>query len=440
MQLLKITQGMYFSRVLQINLSGTPSVPATNVFTASYTLSAVFWQGQNQASLFSPTVSWWTNNATQTGYTQGQVLFQTLGAQTTALDPAGEYYATVYATDSIGNKSAVIEVRVKILATPGTTTPSPPDLITYDYAEAALVGMRLTDAQRDFLPYAIAAASKRWRRWCMDRDFNQQTYVDYLPVALNGYCRLPQIPVNQIIRVQSQLDTAITISNTSSSVQTSQALAAYTGDVESGQVITGLTLNWQSNGTASTQTILYSSLSLPTIANLAAAISAVGSGWQGSAESIYGQWPVTELYNSFVGIGTSQNATGETILQVFSEDIANAQFHPDSGNKTGMLWVGETSRGVGPTWGPDPVDYDYGAYGSPNIVKITYNAGFTIIPSIVQFATAELVRIMILGLKINPYIGSYRAGEVSYGLANEAMKSIPGAILQEMSSYRIFNG
>src|SRR5208282_1561684 len=201
MQLLTITQGMSYSQVLQANNNSNPPTPAINVFTATDTLSAAVWLGQNQVTLSAPGVSWFTGPPSaplsQNGYSQGQVLFQT-ASQTTALDPAGEYYATIYSTDIVGNQTAVIEVRAKILASPGTTSPTPTDLITYDYAAAALAGVRLTDSQRDFLPYAIAAASKRWRRWCSDRDFTQQTYVDYLPFALEGYCRLPQIPVNQV--------------------------------------------------------------------------------------------------------------------------------------------------------------------------------------------------------------------------------------------------
>jgi len=444
MQLITITQGMVFSRVLQINNAGTPPTPAVNVFDSTYTLSAAFWIGQNQTTIFAPAVSWFTNDLTQTGYTQGQVLFQTSAAQTASLDPAGEYYATVYATDSSGNQSAVIEVRVKILASPGSTSPSPPDLITYDYAVAALAGTRLSDSQRDFLPYAIAAASKRWRRWCSDRDFTQQTYTQVLPYALDGYCRLPQFPVNQVIRVQGQLDTAITIINNSPNVQSSQVLASYTGDVESGQVITGLTLNWQSNGTSNTQTILYSSLSPATINNLAAAINAVGSGWIATVNLAapsqgYGSWSVTELYNVLVAVGTSNNISGDSQLQVFSQDISNARLHPEYGQRTGMLWVGQTSIGLGMTYGPDPVFFDRQTYNEQSIVKVTWNAGFATIPSIVQFATAELVRVMMFGLKVNPYVMDYRAGEISFSLSGEAMKSIPPYIYSEMSQYRIHN-
>ncbi len=448
MQLITITQGMVFSRVLQVNSPGTPPTPATGIFNATYTLSATFWLGQNQAAIFSPVVSWFTgpptNPLSQTGYDQGQVLFQTTAAQTVALDPAGEYFATVYATDLSGNESAVIEVRVKILASPGTTTPTPPDLATYDYVAAALAGNRLTDSQRDFLPYAIAAASKRWRRWCSDRDFNQQTYTQVLPYAIDGYCRLPQIPVNQVIRVQGQLDTAITIINNSPNVQSSQVLASYTGDVESGQVITGLTLNWQSNGVANTQSILYSSLSPATINSLAAAINAVGSGWLATVNLAapsqgYGSWSVTELYNVLVAVGTSSNVSGESQLQVFSQDISNARLHPEYGQRTGLLWVGQTSIGLGMTYGPDPVFFDRQTYNEQSIIKCTYNAGFAVIPSIVQFATAELVRVMMFGLKVNPYVMNYRAGEVSFGIANEALKAIPGYILSEMAQYRIHN-
>lgn len=439
MRLLEITQGTKFSRVMQINNPGSPPTPATGVFDDTYTLSAKFWLGQNQASLFSPTVSWWTNNLIQTGYTQGQVLFQTSAAQTTTLDPAGEYYATVYAQSGSGDPIAVIEVRVKILASPGTTSPTPPDLITYDYAMAALTGIRLTDSQRDFIPYAIAAASKRWRQWCFDRDFTQQTYVECYPVSLNGYCRLRQVPVNQVTRVQSSLDTAITISNISTSVQSSQVYGSYTGDLEIGQTITGITLQWQASGITNAETILYADLDAPTIGGLADAINAVGSGWQAVASTLYADWPVTELYNTFSGMGTSANAIGETVLEVFGEDIADAQFHPDDGQRTGMLWVCERPSGFSPRWGPDPIDYDYGGSNSPAIVKVTYNAGFTTIPAIVQMATAELVRVMILGLRMNPYLSNYRAGEVSYSLSTQALQSIPPYIIQEMAQYRLAN-
>jgi len=45
----------------------------------------------------------------------------------------------------------------------------------------------------------------------------------------------------------------------------------------------------------------------------------------------------------------------------------------------------------------------------------------------------------MFGLKVNPYVMNYRAGEVSFGIASEALKAIPGYILSEMAQYRIHN-
>lgn len=310
-----------------------------------------------------------------------------------------------------------------------------PDLITSSYAAAGLAAYPFTAAQLAFVPSAITAASNEIRRWCMDRDFTQMTYTgEIYQVTLNGYVRLNQIPVNQIIRVQAQLQTAITISN--DAALSSQVLFAYTGDVTDGQTVTGLTLNWVSNGTPSTTTLNFTANE--TIATLATAINGVGSGWNAEADSQLGAWPVTELYNGFIAVGTSQNATGQTALQVFSQDVADACFHPDDGQKTGLVWTGEQYSGLGPRWGPYPLDWDY-VSNTPALVKITYNAGFATIPAIVQLATVEGVRIILQRMRYNPYLESFTAGEVSYTIAKTMMQAMPPYILQELSQYRLSN-
>ncbi len=138
-----------------VNWDGTNAV---NIYTSATVLSAVFWEGQNQSSLLSPTVSWYTAQSTQTGYGQGQFSFQLSGVQTAGLNPGGEYYTLVSQTSS-GITSPVWQGRVKVLATPGGGSPAVPDLCTYDFAEGYCSELNLTDTQRDFLPYFVTAAS-----------------------------------------------------------------------------------------------------------------------------------------------------------------------------------------------------------------------------------------------------------------------------------------
>jgi hypothetical protein len=95
----------YNRQCLQIvNWDGTN---ATNVYTSNSVLSAVLWEGQQQASLFSPAVSWYTAGSTQTGYGQGQFSWSVTGTQTAALNPAGEYYTLVSQTTSGDNNGYV---------------------------------------------------------------------------------------------------------------------------------------------------------------------------------------------------------------------------------------------------------------------------------------------------------------------------------------------
>src|ERR1700690_268745 len=117
-----------YSTLQIVNNDGTP---ATGIYTASSVLSASVWLGQNTASIFAPVVAWQTVNpitkATQTGYDQGQFSLSLPAANTLPLDPAGEYFVLVSQTTA-GTSSAVWEGRLKVLATPGSTSVTPPNL------------------------------------------------------------------------------------------------------------------------------------------------------------------------------------------------------------------------------------------------------------------------------------------------------------------------
>ncbi len=337
-----------------------------------------------------------------------------------------------------GGPPSIPTLGFSVGSSPPPTPMALPDLITAGYASAGLAAAQLSAAQIAFQPYAISAASNEIRRWCMDRDFTQGTYTEIYPVALDGYIRLNQIPVNQILRVQCQPQTACSIVNTDPSVQYAQALFAYTGDVATGQTVTGLMLNWTSNGTPSTTTILFTTGM--TINALAVLVNAVGSGWSASPDSILGAWPVTQIFTGWIGEGaTTQSSPGTCELLVFSQDLVNARFHPDDGQKTGLVWVGQRYPGLGPSWGLDWSWWDNASSGGTGVVQVTYNAGFAAIPDIVQLACVEGVKVILQRMKINPYLESESAGEYAYKLAFNMMQALPTYVIQELSSYRLIN-
>ena len=310
-----------------------------------------------------------------------------------------------------------------------------PDLVTSSYAAQGLAPAALNAAQQAFIPSAITAASNQIRRWCMGNNFTQQTYAgEIYPVALDGYIRLAQIPVNQILSVQSDPTTALTVTNSSPSVQQATIAFSLTGDLETGQTVTGFTLSWVSNGTPQTAPIVF--VANQQVSDVAALINAVGSGWGASVNQSLGSWPVTELDGGLVGQGADDSLEAAE-FKVWAR-YRKARPHPDDGMKSGIIWVGQEHSGISDRWGPYPADWADTAT-NPGVVKISYNAGYAVIPPIVQLACVEIVKIMLQRLKINPYLASETAGEYSYDLAWQALLALPPYILTELSQYRILN-
>ncbi len=308
-----------------------------------------------------------------------------------------------------------------------------PDLITDGYAVSVLQVGNLTTAQLEAIPILIPAASAAVRKWCMDRDFTQQTYTEDYLVALNGEIRLNQVPINQILRIQSELDNALNVQN--NSAQTAQVYFTLTGDVATGQTITGLTLSSITNGVQSTPTVSFTTNE--TIGALATAINLVGGGWSASTTGNYTQWPVTELVGGLIAQGATPSESCS--LGVFSQDISTARFHPDEGQLTGIIYCGEQVGGTGPRWGPDWIGWVDEGPDASSLVRVTYNAGFAVIPQSVQLATAEVVKMMLLRLGTDLLLQTETGGEYSYAIAYQMIKWLPPHIMQALSQYVIQN-
>jgi hypothetical protein len=442
MQVLSAYQGRQYNRILQIN-NTTTGAPATGVFLAGTTLSASVWEGQNQATIFSPAVSWAKSTPTvpvQTGYDQGQVALSIAASQTATLDPSGEYYLLIDETTQ-GVTAPVIECRLKILATPGSVVQAPPDLITYDYAEAQLTDANLTDAQRDNLPYLVSAASQAVRVFCKDRYFDLRTVSEKYDVALNGEVRLYQVPILQILRVQGQPALALTVANNSQSVQAAQAYFTFTGVpggyATNAQTATGMYLTWVSNGTPANATVPYTANM--TVSQLATAIAATGSGWTATANSGYGNWPVTELDGGFVGQGCALSAIPGDGAQ-FNVLLDLTDTYLDNPNR-GFLWVGrQTVNSNALRWGPGG-DQLFGSSSGTQYqlgqVKVTYQAGHAIIPSEVQYWTAQLVKWFIEVSKQELLLMEEKAADYSYKLSEEMVHRMPKTVREGLAPYRL---
>ncbi len=440
MQVLYPMLGRQYNRILQINnLDGTPAV---GIFNSGTVLSAAIWDGQQTAIIFQPTVSWATSTPkvpVQTGYDQGQVFFSIDAIQTmSGIDPAGEYLLLID-TISLGIVSPAIELRVKFLATPGTTVYAPPDLITEEYCEAALSEVALTDTQRDFIPYLINAASQAVRSWCHERYFDLRVdLVDWLDVALDGYVRLTQVPVQSVTRIQAQPQLALTVANLSSGVQTASCYFAHTGFVGGYGVnawtATGLTLVWVSSGVANTTTLLFATY--PTVSQLAAAINAVGFGWQAQSITALNGWLCTELTNGFISQGcTAMDIPGSGAQFNVLVDTQGQLLDP----KVGLLWVGvQYQNSNAQRWGPGGYEMftDSPSANQLGKCKVTYTAGFPVIPADVQIGCAMLVKWNLELFKQELILKSEKAADYAYELNTMMVHAIPATVQEKLGRFR----
>ncbi len=371
------------------------------------------------------------------GWQSGLVAMAISPTESVLLTPGGTYRFQVTATRGL-TVSVVIDGLIKALVTPGMTPPSPPDLVTLDYAASYCEVLGLTDAQRDLLPALVAAASMAARRYCQDRNFDLRTYVEFQDVSLNGQIRLLQVPVQQVQRVQGTPQLALTISNTSASVQAAQAYFSYSGTWQgyttNAQTPTGIVLSKVSSGVVTAVTVDYDDDM--TISDLAALINAVGGGWTATTDSTLGLWPVTELDGGFVGQGCATGVFGGQGAQFnILQDLALNGFRLDTG-RMGFVLVGRQDYSLANRWGPGGYEMFSSNYQCGR-VKVTYVAGESVVPQQVQLAVADMCKYQLQTAKTDPLLESETAQEYSYKLCARMLGSMSDFQRQMLAPYQI---
>lgn len=289
-----------------------------------------------------------------------------------------------------------------------------PDIVTVD---------NLAD-----LPRVLTATTQAIRRYC-NRNFTRVVRTKEFRPSQSGQIRLDEIPVNQVQRVAVGRTNALRVSGPSTA-QLARVAFASTGDYDTGLVTTGLTLTSTTSGVTTTTTLLFATYT--TIGALAAAITT--AGWSASVTTGYSAWPSTELVGGEAGQG-ALNSDGAW-LDVYGEDASLERLDAE----TGMIWlrsrVGSASWNH-PAWGFDQFAVsDTGRF--PTLAKVTYDAGFSTIPSPVVMATIETIQAVFSRLATDQVIQSERAADYSYTLRDQ-LDAIPDSAKHTLSPYRIFN-
>jgi hypothetical protein len=101
------------------------------------------------------------------------------------------------------------------------------------------------------------------------------------------------------------------------------------------------------------------------------------------------------------------------------------------------MGYGRYAGGLGPRWGPGWNQFDdQGMEGSADVIRITYDAGFTEIPDAIQNATMEMARLVMDRMLIDYTLKRESIGTYSYELNDKLLGvSIPEAIRGVLALY-----
>lgn len=394
-----------------------------NVFLGTEPINAKAWPGDNEEQSFPIEVAW--NNAIL-----GTVDL-TVPAGSTDDQSEGIYQWIITLSDS---SKTLARGQLIISGYPGIGMSGAVDLTSLSYIQLALSGMSLSQPQIDYLPFAVQTASAMFRKQC-NRNFNRAVYTQYDVPSLEGQVMLGEIPVNTVVRISSNLDTAVRVTASESLYQIAYISYLSSGDYEgssSPQVYTGVKLHSVSNGVSASPSLLFSAY--PTIGSLVNAINAI-AGWRAEVEDPrYLAWPTSEIYCQDSGSGAVSGSSVE--FRVFTEDVRARIDH-----RTGLLTLnrGARSGGFGYRWGPDAGAFDYPSHADGySVIRVMYDAGFDVIPAIVQQGTAELTKAILDRFVSDYMLKSEDIGTYKYEL-RDVWDALPVSTRQAMSYYRITN-
>lgn len=391
-------------------------------FQGTETLAATISSGGTAAAILAVTPTW------APGQIAGAFTIVTLAltnTQTASLAPG--YYVVII---TLADNSAPLSWGLLEVVSAPSASPNPiQDFLVSPAEVLGLVPDLTTAAYLADLPRIIGSATQAIRKYC-SRNFTRTVQTKEFRPNYQGQIRLDEIPVNEVIRIATGREGALWITGPTSA-QIANVRYAYTGDYDSGIVNTGLILTSVTNAVTIATTLLFATY--PMVSQLSAAITALG--WSSRTSPTFNSWPTTELVGADAAQGALVGAGCQ--LDIYSTDASMERLDP----ATGMIWLGYGSGNStsldSPTWGPDYVQFVTPSK-YPAKCKITYDAGFTTIPSPVVMAAIETVQAAFSRLATDQIILEETADAYSYKLRDQ-LDFIPSSAKHALATYRLFN-
>jgi len=225
-----------------------------------------------------------------------------------------------------------------------TSSPSSDYLTTLTRVKAHL-GISSTTYDT-VLTSKLSAASRFIESYC-DRLFLSETRTDYCNGRGTDWLQLRLFPITAVTRIATCPETVMLIRN--SDAVTNQRANAFVSS-------TNLTLTRVASAATTTTNLALATYT--TLTTLAAAVDAVGSGWDASLPTARGNWQSADLRATQ---GTKDAINGDAELEMFTEVLGCGGTNPDTGTVYGYFPHGYQNIEVKYTGGyasgavPDPV-------------------------------------------------------------------------------------
>lgn len=273
------------------------------------------------------------------------------------------------------------------------------DLITNSRAVMNGTLSALNASNASLLAELVKAASVRIRRECR-REFTLSSYSEYYSGAGFPYqmLMLREFPVTAITRVATNPTEVMQVRNTDSSTNQRATVASST---------TGLTLVRVASGVTTSSTLAYSAC--VTLADLAAAVIALGGGWDATVLGDWGAWPSADLKPLQ---GALDARVRYAALEMYLEDLQDPWRLDEA---TGML---------------------YGQFPPGRLnIRVDYQAGWSTIPEDIQEACVQLVADMYQASLRDLNVKSTTMGPYSVTLADGGGVSLSSKVRGLIAPY-----
>ncbi|HWE02445.1 MAG TPA: hypothetical protein VG326_08535 [Tepidisphaeraceae bacterium] len=278
-----------------------------------------------------------------------------------------------------------------------------PDLITISRACQNPTLMSLSASNPAYLASLVTAASDSVRREC-GREFLLAAFSEYHSggIYIREPLRLRQYPVAEITRVAASPRAALLIQNFDDA---SNQRATFE------TTSTALRLVTVASAVLTTTDFLYATY--PTVAQLAAAVNALGNGWSATVRNDLTNWPSAD-FKPLQGAVSALN--GGHDLEMYSEIVQPFTAWPSSGGDGD--WDDGFQGASG--WRLDEETGElFGRFprGQLNI-RIDYRAGFVTTPQAIQEACVQLAQDLYQAALVNNTLQKSTLGASSVTLKN----------------------